>query len=166
MKTYWIQLREWFLALLPRERMIVLAGAAVVAVMVLFLGIWKPLVKAHSGREQSLADSRALAQRLEAVAVDAQRAHAAGTGAINRGGSLISVVDQASKSGTLGKAPSRLQPEGDNEVRLWLDAISFDALVRWLAELETRYGVQVLSADIEKQGTPGVVNARLSLVRP
>ena len=78
---------------------------------------------------------------------------------------IATVVDQATKNGTLGKAPSRLQPEGDAEVRVWLDGISFDALVRWLSDLETRQGVRVQNADIEKQDAPGTVNVRLSLVR-
>lgn len=164
MNAYLQQLREWFLALAPRERLFVAGGTVVGVILVLYLAIWQPLTKAHYGRERSLAESRALAQRLEAVAADAQRARAGG-GMANRGGSLLSAVDQASRSGTLGKQP-RLQPEGDTEVRLSVDAVSFDALVRWMAELETRYGVQVLTADIEKQGAPGVVNARLSLVRP
>lgn len=166
MKAYLDPAREWFLALSARERIIVGAGSIVGLTILLYLLLWKPLVNAHHGREQQLLDARALAQRLENVGADLQRARASGTGQVDRSGSLIAVVDQASKSGTLGKAPTRLQPEGDTEVRIWLDAVSFDALIRWTAELETRYGIQVQTADIEKQGAPGSVNARLSLVRP
>lgn len=164
MKAYFERLREWFLALAPRERLLVSVCAAALTVTFAYVGLWEPVVLAHQRRAQSLNDARALAQRLESAAADVQRSGAGGP-VINRNVSLMSVVDQASKSSTLGKAPSRLQPEGDNEVRLWLDDISFDALVRWLHELETRQGVRALSADIEKTATPGVVNARLSLVR-
>ena len=162
MKAYLTRLKEWFAALAPREQRIVAAGSIVGGIIVLYSAVWDPLVKAHLGRELALSQSRSLAQRLETVGAAVQRAP---RNAVNRGGSLISVVDQASRSNALGKQP-RLQPEGDSEVRLSVDAISFDALVRWLADLETRYGVQVQSAEIEKQDAPGVVDARISLVRP
>ena len=84
---------------------------------------------------------------------------------MSRDASLLSAVDLASKDGTLSKPPSRLQPDGDTQVRVWVDEVQFDSLVRWVNELQTRYGVRVDSLDVERQPTAGLVNARLSLVR-
>jgi general secretion pathway protein M len=75
-------------------------------------------------------------------------------------------VDLSARAGTLSKPPSRIQPEGEREVRVWLEAVSFDSLLRWIGELETRYGIQVQTADIERAERPGLVDARLTLVRP
>lgn len=168
MKQTLDRLKEWFTALTPRERAMVSIGAAFTAFTLLYLSIWAPLANAHHRREQALASARALAARLEAISAQAQKSHLSGSGgaAINRNMSLLSAVDQAGKSGTLSKAPSRLQPEGDNEVKVWLEDVTFDGLVRWIAELETRYSVSVQTVDIEKESAPGLVNARLSLVRP
>ena len=91
---------------------------------------------------------------------------ARGGGVIGSGVSLLSAVDQASKSGTLSKAPSRLQPDGENQVRVWLEDTQFDALLRWMLELQDNYGLKIEVVDIERQPTPGLVNARLSLTRP
>jgi general secretion pathway protein M len=167
MNTTLTQLQEWFRSLAPRERLLVSVGSVVVAITILYLGIWEPLSKAHSKRELDLASSQALAQRLEAIAVIVQKSQANGGGAvINTGASLLSTVDQVSKSGTLGKPLTRIQPEGDNEVKVWIDGVSFEALVRWISELESRYGISIQTADLDRDTLPGQVNARLSLVRP
>jgi general secretion pathway protein M len=168
MKPYLNQLREWFTGLAPRERLMVGACAVFVLFTILYYGIWNTLAGAHTRREKALADSRALATRLEIIGAEVTRARRSGGGAgsVNRSMSLLSAVDQASKSGTLSKPPSRMQPEGDAEVRVWLEDVNFDGLLRWIHELETRYGVTVQTVDIDKESAPGLVNARLSLVRP
>lgn len=162
------ELQEWFRGLAPRERVLVGVGAAVVAVTVLFLGIWEPLTKAHHKREADLGSARVLAQRLEEIGAELQQNRASGNGGAvaARSMSLLSAVDQSSKGGALNKPLSRIQPEGDNEVKVWLEGVSFDGLLRWISELETRYGVSAQTVDIEKDPTPGLVSARLSLVRP
>jgi general secretion pathway protein M len=50
-------------------------------------------------------------------------------------------------------------------VRIWLEDVPFDGLVRWLGDLHARYGVRVDNADIERESGPGLVNARLTLVK-
>src|SRR3546814_10154210 len=52
----------------PRERVIVVVGAAVLAVLIAYLGIWEPLVKAHHRNAEALEASRALAVSIEAAA--------------------------------------------------------------------------------------------------
>ena len=160
------QARERFLALQMRERVMVIVGGTVVLITLLYLLIWEPVVNAHASRTAALDASRTLAIKLEVAAQQVQvlrgRNPAATAG---RSMSLMSAVDQASKQGSLGKGPSRIQPEGDREVRVWFEDVSFDAMVRWLADLQSRYGVSVQTLDVEPQAAPGRVNVRLSLVR-
>lgn len=163
MNAYWLRLQAWLDQLAPRERVLVLSGAAVVALTLAYLAIWEPLAQAHLRRAAALESARALAVRIETAAAQTQGRSSAG--AVNRNASLLSVVDQTSRSPMLGKAPTRVQPEGDKEVRVWLDDVSFDNLLRWLQDLETRYGIVARSAELERGQTPGTVNARLSLAR-
>ena len=160
------QARDRFLALQLRERWLLGMGAAVLLVTVLYLGIWEPMVKAHAQRSAALESSRLLAVKLEQAAQQLQSSGGRNPAATaGRELSLLAAVDQASKSGTLGKGPARIQPEGDREVRVWFEDVAFDAMVRWLADLHTRYAVNVQTLDVEPQATPGRVNVRLSLVR-
>ena len=158
--------RTRFEALTSRERWIVGGGGIALLITVLYLGIFEPLTNAHRSRLEALDSSRALASRLEAAAVAASgAARKTGAAQLGRNMSLLAAVDQSTKTGTLGKAPERLQPEGDREVKIWFDDVPFDNLVRWLAELQTRYGIAVQSLDIEAQPSVGIVDVRLSLTR-
>lgn len=158
--------RERFLALSQRERWIVGGGAVVLLLLAIYVGVVEPLVEAHRQRIEALASARAVAQQLESAAVAVQGARPGSSAAqTGRSMSLLAAVDQSTKSGSLGKVPERLQPEGDREVKIWFDDVPFDNLVRWLAELQTRYGVSVQNLDIEAQSGAGLVDARLSLTR-
>ena len=154
--------RAWWSGLAERERLVLGGGAAVLALLVAWLAVWEPLANARHRQQVNLAAARSLAVQIEALAASTPRGAAplAGTGQ-----SLLSIVDQSSKASAMAKPPSRLQPEGDNTVRIWLDDVPFDALLRWLGELQSRYGVRVDNADIERESGPGLVNARLTLMR-
>ncbi len=156
-------LRLAFGQLAPRERVMVSIGVAAVLLTALYLLAWQPLVKAHEQRAQALDRARAVATRIEQAGAQ-QRAQGA-TRNVDRNTSLLGAVDQTSRSPLLGKVPSRVQPEGDREVKVWIDNVPFANLLRWLREMETRYGIRAGSAEIERGATAGVVNARVSLVR-
>lgn len=161
------QARRRFEALQARERWMLSVGAAVVLVTLLYLLVWEPIGRAHSDRVAALASSRALAIKLEQAAQQVQAQRGRNPAAVaGRGLSLMAAVDQASKKGSLGKGPARIQPEGEREVRVWFEDVSFDGVVAWLADLQLHYGVSVQTLDVEPQSAPGRVNVRLSLVRP
>jgi general secretion pathway protein M len=146
----------------PRERAMVAIAAVAVVLAILYGGIWKPVHNARHHAEQRLVDARDLATQLERASTEVPHT---GPAAAGGGGSLLSVVDESAKTGALGKPLSRLSPDSDNQVRAWVDDVPFEALVHWMYDLQTRYGVRVDTADVEGQDTPGVVNARLTLVR-
>lgn len=163
MKQSLAQLQLWFNGLESRERLLVSIGVVVGGLTLLYLLIWEPVAKAHLHREADLVTSRQLANRIERLTGQANNNASGGS---SRGLSLLSAVDQASKSGTLNKPLSRIQPEGDTEVKIWIEAVSFDALVRWIDQLHQHDGIVVRAAQIEKDATSGLVSAQLSLVRP
>lgn len=154
--------RERFMALQPRERWIVGVGGIALVLTILFLAVWEPAVKAKRERAAGLESARVIAQKLEQAAAQVQ---AGPSGALaGRGVSLLAAVDQATKQSGLGKAPTRMEPEGDREVKVWFEAVPFDGVVPWLAMLQDRYGISVQTLDVEPESI-GLVNLRLSLVR-
>jgi general secretion pathway protein M len=163
MKQYLEQFRVWWAARQARERQILVAGAVIAAFAILYLAIWEPVARAQRKAELALRESRAVANRLETIAVEVE--HTRGAGGANRTLPLLTAVDQATHRPELGKEPSRVQPEGDKEVKVWIDDVPFDALVTWIQMLQTQYAIVVGSAELERKGE-GVVSARLSLVRP
>src|SRR3546814_17798217 len=95
-------------------------------VFIAYVGIWWPRVKAHHRNAEGLEASRALAVRSEAAASLTQKSQ--GGANVDRSAALLSVVDQTSRSGTLGKAPTRVQPEGsgEREVKVWFEDVPFN----------------------------------------
>jgi general secretion pathway protein M len=162
MSTPLERLRAWWSGLAERERRVLGAGGVVLGAVILYLAVWEPLANARHQQHADLAAARALAVQLEVLAASGPRGAGPAAGA---GQSLLAVIDQSSKASALTKPPTRLQPEGDDTVRIWLDDVPFDVLLRWLGELQSRYGVRVDNADIERESGPGLVNARLTLVR-
>lgn len=163
----WAPLQARWKALALREQRFLLIGGVAVVVTVLYLAAVEPLLKAQTRRTEQLAQARQLASRLEVIAAEVQSAAPRGSPAgAGRSLSLLAAVDQAAKSGLFGKAPTRIQPEGDKQVRLWFEDVVFDTLVSGLSGLEARYGISIQGADIERQPGAGLVNAQLTLVRP
>lgn len=159
-------LKAWWNGHQPRERLILGVGGVLLIIAIFFVAIWEPLHKARQNGESALEQSRKMATRLEAIALEVERSRGVGGAtAANRNLSLLAAVDQASKLPDLGKAPSRIQPEGEKEVKVWFEDVSFNALVQWIQILQTQYGLNVSAAEIERR-SEGSVSVRLSLVRP
>jgi general secretion pathway protein M len=163
MNAYLERLRSWWAGLAERERRVLGGGGIALALIVLYTGAWEPLAAAQQRRALDLQAARAMAVQLEDLAAVAGRG--APRTVQGAGQSLLAIVDQSRKATAITKPPTRLQPEGDNTVRVVLEDVPFDALVRWLADLQMRYGVRVDNADIERESGPGLVSARLTLTR-
>ena len=99
---------------------------------------------------------------MQQAAVEAKQLRGAAVGG-GAGRSLLAVVDQTSKQSQLGSAVKRIQPDGQDLVRVSLEQASFDDLVLWLGDLQKAYGVSVVDAAIDRQSDAGRVNAHLTL---
>lgn len=157
--------RQRFLALKSRERLLVSAAVAALIFALLFLLIWEPL---HEGVKRLRTDV-AVMQSLVSELSQARSLVLSGRGGAGviqgQERSLLSIVDQTGKENGLGSAITRMQPEGDHTVRVWLEQADFAALIRWIHALESTYGIAVVDAAIDKDAQPGVVRARFGLVR-
>ena len=74
------------------------------------------------------------------------------------------MIEVSANAAGLKEAIERVQPEGEG-ARLWFEAVAFDNLVRWMAELEQRQGLLVSQLAVDAGTEPGVVSARV-LVEP
>jgi general secretion pathway protein M len=154
--------RAWWDAQSERDRRILAVGAVFVAGFLAYAAVFEPLRRTRVAREQALSEARSLAVRLESIAAEVKRG--AATGSLVPGQSLLAAVDQASKATTFGK-DAHLQPEGDNVVKVAIDNVPFEAVVRWIHDLQARYGVRVDAAEFDRQPDPGRVNAHLTVVK-
>ncbi|RJQ46719.1 MAG: type II secretion system protein M [Gammaproteobacteria bacterium] len=158
-------MKQWLAQLSPRERRTVLGGAALLSVILVYFLAWQPFthylkqlrLTAQSQQEQ-LAWMRQAARDAEQL-----RAAVPASGRLPPGQSLLGVADQTAKSGNLGSAIKRIEPEGQNSARVWLEQAAFDDVIQWLQNLKRDYGIHAADIVIERREAAGRINARITL---
>lgn len=159
-------MREWFESLDTRQRMILVVGSLLLVPFLLWLLLWRPLVGSVDQLENEVQAQRdtLLWMQKAAIEIRALRGSGAGGKAAGLGGrSLLAVVDQSARSAGLGNGMKRIEPESADAVRVRLEGVSFDAVLRWLDEMARQFGVTASMASIEREAAPGQVNMRLTL---
>jgi len=156
-------MKAWFNGLEANERRMLIVSGGLLLVMLLYVGIWEPLTNKVETLRGSTAEQAALLTWMRSAAqeVEQLRGRAGQQVKSASGQSLLALVDRTAKSGRLGTALKRVQPDGNEKVGVWLEAANFDDLVRWLAVLETRHGVHVVSSVFQALESSGRVDARL-----
>lgn len=158
-------LRTWFDQLEPRERLLVSAAAALLIFAVVYLAGLRPLFDRAARGADLVASQQELLAELSQLA--ARRGPQRGAGDASAGGdqSLVLVVDRTTRSQGLATYLKRNQPDGENSIRLRFEDAPFDNLLGWLVEMQNKYGVGAVSANIDGSPSKGRVSCNLVLSR-
>lgn len=155
-------MKEWFNDLEARERRLVMAAAALLVVLLVYVVLWEPLESKVADLHAGTGELQSTLHWMQQASQEVKQLRGVGGAQARPGGqSLLSLIDRSAKSGRLGTALKRVQPDGDRRVRVWLEGAGFDDLVRWLANLEDGQGVRVVNSVFEAKDDPGRVDARL-----
>ncbi|HEX6590714.1 MAG TPA: type II secretion system protein M [Moraxellaceae bacterium] len=149
-------LRQRWLLLAPREQRALRLLGIFAALLVLVYGLWLPSRHAADnarGRYESNRDLLLLMQ--------ANNGHWQGTPAA-AGGSVLALASDTAGSSNLSL--SRIEPEGSDQVRVWVEKADFNAVASWLAKLSAQ-GLSLREAQVERQAEGGGVSARFVLSR-
>lgn len=158
---------SWWQARNAREKLLLGLGGIVVLALMYYSLVVEPLRDGITQKQQQVENELQLAAWLLAVAPEVQKMRRApGENSAQNNGSLLSIVDKTSKAAGLGKSVSRLQPEGDAEVRAWLESAPFNETLRWLRTLESSYGVEINELSFNRNNEAGLIKARLIFKRP
>nr|WP_296751217.1 type II secretion system protein M [Thioalkalivibrio sp.] len=154
----------WWDGLATRERRIVMLAGLALLLVIAFLFVVEPGLERRSALNsqlQTLVNEQAWMQAQE-PAVRAQARAAGATPAARTTGSPLGVVDVSARSAGLGSALRRVRPL-ESAVEAELEGAPYTALVGWLATLESRHGLRVVSLSIDRGNEPGRVNAQLRI---
>ena len=158
-------MKAWFASLEANERRMLMIAAPMLLLMLLYVGVWEPLTNKVDDLRVSTTEQESLLAWMRGAAQEVKQLRGrSGQGQRAKpttGESLLSLVDSTAKSGQLGTALKRVQPDGEQKVRVWLETASFDDVVRWLTALETRHGVHVVSSVFQAVEATGRVDVRL-----
>ena len=154
-------LRLWFAQLQTRERQLVIAGLIVFGIFLPYQLIWSPLLERAERLQLQVEKQTQNLQWMRGAMREAQQLQ--GSNGKRGSGSLLSQVEQTASQSKLRGSIRKIQPEGEQGVRIWMDNASFDDVLLWLERLQKQHGIEVADFSVERQAQEGRVNLRLLL---
>ncbi|MBF0192820.1 MAG: type II secretion system protein M [Magnetococcales bacterium] len=163
-------------SLAPRERRVVVGGGLVLVALLVEMWVIEPGLEWLEGRRRVVAEKSATlawmknaaqeVTRLKAAGLASQPSAAGGNGATGGGESLLALADRTARERGLGGALRRVEPEGSGRVRLWFEKVTFEGLMGWLSELDSRHGARAENITLDREESPGQVSSRVVLAWP
>jgi general secretion pathway protein M len=158
------QLVQYWRTRAPRERLVLAAGAALLALALGFAYGWLPMQRDLTQLQQVLPQLRVQARQLQQDAQEVTRLKAQ-PAAAREAGSLALAVEQRAVAAGLREYIESITPQDAGHVRVVLPEVAFDAWIGWLGELQTSHGVRVESARVEATDEVGMVRVDAVLAR-
>ncbi len=158
-----MNIRHFWEGLQPRERISLMLGAGAVLILLLWLLLVEPYRTSVQRLEQSVAARQADLQWMGAAAAELRQLRGSAPSTSMAGQSLLSLADSTARRHGLGEVMNRVQPEGQESVRVWLEGAPFDDVMRWLGALNRQHGVVVSAVVVEPRPQPGLADVRVVL---
>jgi general secretion pathway protein M len=158
------ELRDWFYGLQPREKLYVIGGATTFTLMLVYFMLWLPLASKVARLDKNVNQMQQDLVWMQTASGSVQQLLQTGQ---RRSGnrSMLAVVDQAITAANLKAGLQRMEPDGQNTVKLWLNKSSFDQVVAMLGQLEQAQGIAVQTLAMTPADGVGLIDARITLMR-
>jgi general secretion pathway protein M len=152
---------RWYDGREPKEKPIIAGLVLLVGLSLIWLLVWKPLSDWRDLSENRYTNARSVWDWVQANESQARQAAQGAARGSGQPRSLLPVITRAAN--THGLKLNRLQPEADGGVSVVLQAQSFNAMLKWLDELDRQHKVNVQRVSLDAEGKPGLINAQLRL---
>jgi general secretion pathway protein M len=154
---------HWFNQLAIRERRALIIGVVTLGGILVYFMLWEPFVTARARLENIVAAQQRTIDWMNNAAEEVKQLRHQSLPIKTRKQSLLSLIDNSTRRGSLSKANKRIEPKGKSEVRVNFEKVSFTELVRWLGQLYNQHQVRVSTINIERQRISDTVKVRLTL---
>jgi general secretion pathway protein M len=160
-------IQNWYQGLQQRERQLVLAASAVIIITLLYLIIWEPIHKGVEDQTQKYQAQLDILEWMQAAATEVKTLKASGASKrrTNSSQPVTLLVEKSAAMAGLKPYLRKLESTSDKGARVTIDDASFDQVLLWLNTLQTRDGISVSSANIDRADKAGAINARMTLNR-
>jgi len=157
-------MKEILANLSSSERRTLIIAAVVLSILFLYVVVWQPVFNSDGKLRQQIATEQETLSWMRIASQEIKALQSGNSVVGGRGGrSLLSIVDQAARNNKLGSALKRVEPKGENEVRVRLEQASFNDVARWLSQLQKKYGISVKTITVDRQNASGIANVNLML---
>lgn len=134
-----------------------IATAAVLAITVLYVGLWEPASEGSKRLTRELPELRAELESMRAQKAELARLKTAPKQAALPAGQLRDLIRKSAETSGLGTNFVRLDAGTNGLVQVSLAKVPFDAWLRWVDTLQRQYRLGLDSARVETLGEPGMV---------
>lgn len=151
--------KQWFLRQSERDQYVIKLLAGFVSICLIIVLFIQPFYSKQSSYEAKLAKSITVYEQL------ANNAHKfqGKVGSSNSSNTpILALITQQAKIAQINL--KRFEPD-DQNLRIWLDDVSFDNAARWLETLTREHGIQVKQISIERSQKNGRVDLRATLYK-
>lgn len=159
-------MRAWWQQLEPRQQRVIAVAGIVLLALLVYLQALEPMAEARQAERERVAQQQALLGWLEAIEPTVARARTEQRPTADpEGRSLLGITDQTARAAGLAGSLTRIEPSGEQQVRVWLDGADFVATMTWLQDFSRDYAVEIRQLSMDRAQRPGQVNVRLTLER-
>lgn len=157
-------LLQYWEGLQPRERQVLSVGAVALLIIGVYALIIEPYQEKSARLEQDIAAHLETLQWMQGAAASVKALQRnGGSHKKDWKGTLLTLVDTSARQSALGDSVKKVEPEGKNGVRVWLEQASFDELLRWLNTLNQQYDVKISGLQVDREDSAGLVSAKVVL---
>ena len=153
----------WWQQLEKRERLTVMAGTVLLLVMLIV-----SLIDSHVSNKEMLSQKLIELESTHSWMLEAavQVKISAPTQKRNRSNqSLLALVDSGTKRSKLADSIKRIQPEGSDKVKIWLEDTPIPQLIRTLSELDRTHAIRTHALTLERTNKAGQISGNITLTR-
>ncbi len=154
-------LPQWFYSLESREKNALILGSLSLLVMGIYYFLWMPFNEEKQSLKNIVTAQKSTLAWMHTAATEIQQLQQKSPVVPILTTSLLSLVEQSST--LLGKVDKRIEPQGEQAVKITIDKVSFTQLMKWLGQLYNQQEVDVRQIHIEKQKEPDIISVRLTL---
>ena len=157
------EVRRQYEMLSPRDRIMLNVMIIFLVVVIGYFALLKPSMDSVSKAQVTLKGKQELLQWMKSNEHLAKSSKKSGNSAKGRkpGQSLLALINQT--SGQFQVPLKRYEPDGADKLRVWVEDVSFNGLIRWLNSLQDSHNVSVLNISIDSQKEEGIINAKVVL---
>lgn len=158
-------MKAWWSNLNQRERRLVISAALLVGLSLLWMLAVKPFINHRRLLQQDLADAQAIYQQMQQQRPEIIKLRGGNTVPSDRDGSLHSAVIATLKQFQLDGEGTSSEEKAKDSVTLKLEGKPFDALARFLSQMDARHAARATRLTLEPADKVGTVDADITLER-
>lgn len=160
-------MKRWWQEREPGERWFLSIGAGAITLLLVYAFLWEPLQTRIAQQHATLAEQQGTLEWMRRASSEVRqlRTRAADQRTDGPQPSLLGILESSAREQGLRDRIGRMEPVGDDTVRLDLREVGFDRALRWIATLQQSHGVEVVETSVVANASPGTVNGSFTLRR-